>query len=71
LFIGGRKKFHLNFLEIFRVETLRLVKRQQFMVCMNRIADAAKDFFAVMKPFVCKVFASSGNPLKGRWRRRC
>src|SRR4051812_10666693 len=70
-FMSRRKKFHLNFSEMRRVETRRVVKTQQFMMCMNRIADAPKDFFAVMKPFVCKVFAISGNPLKKRWRRRC
>jgi hypothetical protein len=69
--MGGAKKFHLNFLESCRAETSAVVKRQQFMVCMNEIADTAKDFFATMKPFVCKVFERSGNPLKKRWRRRC
>jgi len=69
--MGGRKNFHLNFPEMCRAETRRLVKTQQFMMCMNEMADASKDFFGVMKPFVCKVFAGSGIPLKRHWRRRC
>jgi hypothetical protein len=38
-FITPTKNFHLNFPENCRAETRTLVKRQQFMVCMEKIFD--------------------------------
>jgi hypothetical protein len=44
LFISPAKTFHLSFPEMRRAETSALVKTQQFMMCMNEIADRRKRF---------------------------
>jgi len=54
--MGGRKNFHLNFPENCRAETRRVVKMQQFMVCMKKISVHLKHFFTSTKPFVFKAF---------------
>jgi hypothetical protein len=56
-FIGIRKTFHLSFSKNLRRETRMLVKRQQFIICMNEMMDDEKSFSAELTPLFSASFA--------------